>query len=118
MARLAEREMRRTSFTSRSKAGWLVAGTVALSACNSRFEEAKKKHAEVALQTIRMSAELTYMKTGRYPTSLSDVDVQRREDPWGRPFNYAVKSSGQRLEISSSGPDGIAGNTDDIWAVD
>ncbi len=108
--------MKRTSSTSRASA--LVACGVALSACgtSAKLEDARAETARVQLHTLEMAAELAYMKTGAYPDTLAKLDVKRREDPWGRPFVYAVTGTGAAatVEFSSLGPDGVDGTPDDV----
>ena len=108
--------MRRTSSTSGASA--LVMCSVALSACgtSTRLEEARAETARVQLHTLEMSAELAYMKTGKYPDTLAQVDVKRREDPWGHPFVYAISGTGAAamLKVSSMGKDGVSGTPDDV----
>lgn len=95
--------MRRTSFIL----------LVSLAGCGrNALEQARVERAKVAISTVEMAAELVYLKTGKYPATLAEVPVQRREDPWGHAFVYAVK--GTSLEIFSVGPDGVAGNGDDV----
>lgn len=38
-------------------------------------------------------------------------------DPWGKPYNYVNpgKKNSSGYDFYSSGPDGVAGNEDDIW---
>lgn len=108
--------MRRTSSTSGAKA--LVVCGVALSACgtSTRLEDARAETARVQLHTVEMAAELAYMKTGKYPDTLAQLDVKRRDDPWGRPFVYAIKGTGAAatLRVSSMGKDGVSGTPDDV----
>lgn len=108
--------MRRISSTSR--ASTLFACGVALSACgtSARLEDARAETARVQLHTLEMAAELAYAKQGTYPDSLAKLDVKRRDDPWGRLFEYAVSGSGAAavVHVSSRGPDGVAGNADDV----
>lgn len=103
--------MRRTSFTSLGSAA-LVA--LAFPACvSSRLEDARVEKAKVQIATVKMAAELAYMKTGSYPATLEAVDVTRREDPWGHPFVYAVLGSTEVM-VTSAGPDGLPSTADDI----
>lgn len=38
--------------------------------------------------------------------------LKLKPDPWGRPFGY--ESDGERFQMSSPGPDGVAGSPDDL----
>lgn len=62
-------------------------------------------------------AETFRAATGAYPGVVSDlapyVGADPRTDPWAR--DYVVDSS--RQTFFSAGPDGIAGNRDDVFAV-
>jgi hypothetical protein len=103
--------MRPTSFTSRAS---LLAGVLALSGCvSSRLEEARVEKAKVQIATIKMAAELAYVKTGSYPGTLEAVEVSRRDDPWGQPFVYAVIGSSEVM-VSSAGPDRLPATADDV----
>lgn len=109
--------MRQTSSTSVASAIACACAAV-FSACGTqtRLEEARAETARVQLHTMEMAAELAYMKSGKYPDSLAQMDVKRHDDPWGRPFVYLVSGSGAAatVDLSSMGPDGVAGNADDI----
>lgn len=109
--------MRRTSFTSLARPV-LASGALALAACSTsaRLEEARAEKAKVQISTVKMAAELAYMKTGQYPATLAELDVTRRDDPWGRPFVYAITGSGAAAEVhvSSLGPDGVGATSDDV----
>ena len=102
--------MRRTSFTLLASAGALV------SACgtSARLEASRREQAMVTLSTIEMAAELGFVQTGRYPASLEQLDLKHKNDPWGRPFAYAVMASNAGVMVFSLGPDGIGGNADDV----
>ena len=108
--------MRRTSSTSRASA--IAACSLALGACgtSTRLEDARAETARVQLHTMEMAAELAYMKTGAYPESLEKLDVKRHDDPWGRPFVYALTGSGAEasIDLSSMGPDGAPNTADDV----
>lgn len=56
---------------------------------------------------------------GRYPSTEEGLDslngIRSRDllDGWGQSFEYIGDSQGFR--VTSSGPDGQLGNTDDLW---
>ncbi len=57
--------------------------------------------------TGAMPPNLAALATGGYLTSLNDA--------WGRPLTYAVPGrSGARFTLTSVGPDGVAGTSDDV----
>ncbi len=61
------------------------------------------------LETLRLSVEISRIKTGRYPEKLPLGDAR---DPWGNPFQYRRGNNGYTL--FSAGPDGETGTGDDI----
>ena len=95
------------------------ASVLALAACgtNTRLEEARVEKARVQISTVKMAAELAYMKTGKWPASLADVEISRKDDPWGHPFHYSIAGSNSEPVIFSAGPDGQPGNGDDVREV-
>lgn len=121
--------MRRTSSTLLANPGGTAryakricsaaASLLALGACgtNARLEEARREKAKVQISTVKMAAELAYMKTGKWPASLADVEISRKDDPWGHAFHYSIAGSSSEPVIFSAGPDGQPGNGDDVREV-
>ena len=107
--------MRRTSFTLLANASLVCA----IGACgtNTRLEEARIEKAKVQISTVKMAAELAYMKTGKWPASLAQVEISRKKDPWGHDFHYSIAGSSSEPVIFSAGPDGQPGNGDDVREV-
>lgn len=61
-----------------------------------------------------------------YPKTLDDLVSgdrkyvkELRNDPWGTPYNYSPPSSIKKADysITSSGPDGVPGNDDDVTSI-
>lgn len=97
-----------------------------------RSDEARAAAARADVQANLASAlDLYEIDNGAYPNRLEDLVTDpgtarrwrgpyvkkkaRLTDPWGRDYVYAVPSSkGLDYDLMSSGPDGRAGNDDDI----
>lgn len=77
------------------------------------------------LRSISTMLDVHYLKTGRLPkkngfgrwlavnfkeSNLKDL----RLDHWGHPYIYMVDAKRKHYIIASRGPDGVAGNDDDI----
>ena len=62
-----------------------------------------------ALKTAPAGVDASRYRPGGYVKRL-------REDPWGNPYQYAfpAQRSGGQYDVFSAGPDGEAGNDDDI----
>lgn len=81
-------------------------------------DEWSKTHIAFAQALERVEAALTANKT---PRSIDDLPtLEGREavniDGWGRPLILKLTRGGKaEVEIRSGGPDGQAGNDDDVW---
>ncbi len=73
---------------------------------------------EVKIEFMLIQAKLSEQtsKAGSLPKSLGSLGLPSSfiEDPWDNPYVYAVDPSGTSFTLSSSGPDGIPGNSDDL----
>ena len=100
-----------------------------------RTEQAKVSRAEADLASIGLALDLYELDMGSYPLGTSLEPLTGREapsdlgtgvqwngpylkkglpeDPWGRPYSYALESQHNRdYDLWSLGPDGQAGNDD------
>jgi general secretion pathway protein G len=57
-------------------------------------------------------AELVYEGDSNWPGPFLDSE-ELPNDPWGQPYRYELR--GKRIRITSGGPDGQLGTTDDLW---
>ncbi len=96
--------------------GW--AFTVTSCPGGSNQEEAK-----IQTGNIKQSLDMYYTRTDphEYPKELDqlvDRNIMQEvlSDPWGQPYVY-VRTSESDYVLFSAGPDGIAGNEDDIGRV-
>ena len=77
----------------------------------------KQKACRVQMQTVASGLEAHMMQEGLYPSSLDALVSQRLLvgpvlDPWGHPFEYALKNGA--YELRSRGADGLLGTADDL----
>lgn len=75
---------------------------------------AKKIISAAEVSTIRRALDYHRTMNGRYPARVEEALDGGNRDPWGRPYNYIVTGGGSDFQLSSSGPDGIEGTSDDI----
>ena len=106
-----------------------------------RSQQAKETAAKTDIANLEVALDSFEIDTGRYPTNTEGIKALIQEpintkddwkgpylkrgvpqDPWGNEYNY--KQPGQYnkygYDLSSSGPDGLSGNEDDIknWTED
>jgi general secretion pathway protein G len=100
----------------------LIMGGVAIMAFNA-FEGSKEKAAAKDIATLAQSVEMYRLQKNKCPKSAQDlkaagVVAKVTKDPWGA--DYVIKCPGEHgpVDISSPGPDGQAGNEDDINSWD
>jgi general secretion pathway protein G len=92
--------------------------------------QAQMKETTVRVQNIQQGLLQYQMDVGSYPTTAHGlnalvenpggvngwqgpyIDKDSLVDAWKQPFSYAITSEG--IEITSNGPDGVAGTKDDI----
>lgn len=101
----------------------LIAGSVALFAV-PRLIAARIQVAQNDARTLIQVVELHRMSrpeaSGECPTfealkaSTALKADQNTSDPWRHP--YRILCDGMAITVVSEGPDGVAGNDDDIWA--
>ncbi len=115
-----------------------VLAVVVISQLGGVGDRARQDLAQTAVSsTLPQKIELFKMHTGRYPTgeeglavlieAPSDEEVAEKwsgpyldkkqiKDPWGREYqyNYPGEYNERTFDLSSSGPDGVEGNEDDI----
>lgn len=93
-------------------------------------QASRKTTAELEIGKIVEGLELYNTQTARYPTDEEGLDVLTQKidgldpilkkkgelnDPWGSPYLYRLIQSGDEpFEVTSAGPDRIAGNLDDL----
>lgn len=98
-------------------------------------DSAIQKQVRLELTQIESALKAFYLNTGKRPTDISDLvrcpetmttkewrgpylaDEKILKDPWANPYKLVVADkeiSTNRFTISSSGPNGIAGDGDDI----
>jgi len=92
-----------------------------------RSEQARQAAAKADIESnIALALDMFEMDIGRYPDKLEDLRSnpglgdkwkgpylkKEPKDPWGNQYNYQKADSDYKL--SSSGPDGQAGNADDV----
>ena len=92
-------------------------------------KQANVDAAKNQIHSFESCMEKYHLDVGAYPSSLQDlrnppanvakwqgpyIDKEVLEDPWGRAYHYQVDGTGDGYELYSSGPDGVAGNADDI----
>ncbi|HZV37069.1 MAG TPA: type II secretion system major pseudopilin GspG [Verrucomicrobiae bacterium] len=92
-------------------------------------ESAKIKATKAQLSTFATALDMFEVDNGHYPKHLEDLTVQPRDatnwrqymeniplDQWQHPYIYAVPGRHRpgSYDLSSAGPDGRAGNDDDI----
>lgn len=99
----------------------------------SRVESARETTARVKISQLESALEFYRMDNFRYPPSLDALInkppgaknfpkggyLRKKDaliDPWDAQFNYLNPGAKNQnsVDISSSGPDGIAGNEDDV----
>lgn len=103
-----------------SVVGVVVAGVAGALFVGRKAEQAQEVTARLDSQTVTQGLELYRLKSGRYPTTAEGLEVLERErmierlplDPWGRPYLY--KLEGDTPVVTSAGPDGQPGTTDDV----
>lgn len=68
------------------------------------------------LAVLESDIERRYQNDGSYPTSLAQLGLSQAgiTDGWDNPYLYSVDPSGTSYSLSSNGPDGVPGNSDDI----
>jgi general secretion pathway protein G len=100
----------------------LIMGGVAIMAFNA-FEGSKEKAAAKDIATLAQSVEMYRLQKNKCPKTTQDlkaagVVARVTKDPWGQ--DYVIKCPGEHgpVDISSPGPDGQAGNEDDINSWD
>ncbi len=101
---------------------------------SGRSQEARITRAQADISgTLSLALDMFEQDTGRYPTSsegleglMTDPGIQGwkgpylkgalKPDPWENPYVYSVETDGPSsvYKLSSAGPDGTAGSSDDI----
>lgn len=91
---------------------------------------AQNKAAATQISTFATSLDMFEVDNGHYPKTLNDLNVQPRDasnwhqymesiplDPWQHPYVYVYpgKHRPNSYDLSSMGPDGRAGDEDDIF---
>ncbi len=94
--------------------GFFVFGTL---------DKANIKEAQIEIGQLTQMVESYYLASSprQFPDELEDLTTGPSpltkdipSDPWGNPYNY--KRQGREFTITSSGPDGVEGNEDDVTA--
>lgn len=118
-----------------------VLGSIVIPKFTKRSQQAKETAARTDISNLELALDSFEIDTGRYPTNLEGLRVLIEEpsntkqdwkgpylkrgvprDPWGAEYRY--KQPGQYnkygYDLYSTGPDGVAGNEDDIinWTED
>jgi general secretion pathway protein G len=107
--------------------------SVALPRFAGRTEEARVHTAKLQIENFSAALDAFEFDCGRYPTSDEGMDALRTEpsgisgwkgpylkkaiplDPWKQAYNYISPGfKSVDYDVSSSGPDRISGNDDDI----
>ena len=79
------------------------------------------------IATLRSGIDLYVMTLGRYPASLEELVIEGDEkwpgpfiqeeelpsDAWAKEFRFEIR--GKRHRVTSAGPDGTFGTSDDLW---
>ena len=97
----------------------ILAGAMALN-LSGRSEEARIARAQQDIDVLSSAIDMYALDNNdKYPPNLSSLKGGKRDyvkkiekDPWGNEYRYDVKN--KSYVVSSAGPDGIAGNEDDI----
>jgi len=95
-------------------------------------QDAKQKAAMADISMVKEQLQMFKLDNGRYPTTTEDIQALVTNpgnlprwnhpyldklpiDPWQHPYIYRQPGpKGHLFEVFSTGPDGIAGNADDI----
>jgi general secretion pathway protein G len=96
--------------------------TIAVASYGSEMEKAKVSKAEADITSIEAAISLFEATNNRLPTSLGEVGLGSKLDPWGRPYHYldftGLRGKGQMrkdrnlvplnsdYDLFSAGPDG------------
>lgn len=110
----------------------VLAGAVAIG-LSGRSQEARYTRATADIAgTLSLAIDLFEQDVGRYPTSDEGLAVLAenndgiagwrgpyvkgglKPDPWGKSYQYSYDATHNRYTLASAGPDGQAGNEDDI----
>ncbi len=107
-------------------------------AINSRIQKGKTNAAKVQINAISQSLNAFNLECGFFPSTEQGLDAlisaptvgrtcktydpagywEKKElprDPWNSPYNYGAPGTHNNpYDLSSNGPDGVAGNEDDI----
>ena len=93
-------------------------------------DNAKKDTAKLGMGVIQQALQMFRIQNNKYPTSEQGlkalmenpgdmkswrgpyIEANKLKDPWGNDLTY--DSDGRNFKIMSAGPDGVAGNEDDI----
>ena len=102
-----------------------ILGTVAVTSITGNIEKAKQTAAQESVNNIKNAVMTYYLQNKKYPSDLKDLIVENSEgiavleggegaleDPWGNEYKYERK--GQKILVTSAGPDGQFGNEDDL----
>ncbi len=94
----------------------LLAGAVAWKA-KDWTDKARTNRAKADISTIMNALEGFYAEKGRYPTGEEGLNsltgIKLRNDPWGRPYQYAPAGGDKAAPlVFSGGADGQEGGTD------
>ncbi|PID33712.1 MAG: type II secretion system protein GspG [Thiotrichales bacterium] len=103
------------------------------------MEKAKTDRAKVDITSVQGSLETYKMENYQYPSTEQGIEALVNKpsgepeaknwrnynkklpmDPWGNPYHYLNPGIKGDIDIYSAGPDGVAGNEDDIgnWDLD
>jgi len=75
---------------------------------------------DIKIQTLAYSLDqmiATYViSNGKYPETFDDMDAPPGafRDPWGNDITFSINKANQELTVTSGGPDGEIGTSDDI----
>jgi type II secretory pathway pseudopilin PulG len=112
----------------KSRFAWIAIGVLAVAVLAavllpaiSRANELKRdRSTRAALYAVHIACEEYYAANGRYPALLQSLKelpggdiVAARLDGYGNQPIYRVASDGAKYELSSSGANGIPGDSDD-----
>ena len=108
-----------------------VVMTLVVSNLTDSQDEAMKDAAKLGMGQLDSNLQLYKIHNFRYPTTEQGLraliekpssgatrwrgpysDESKINDPWGTPYEY--ESNGKEFKIISPGPDGVAGNEDDV----